>query len=296
MKRRQFITLIGGAAAVWPVRGRAQQKIWKIGMLTAVSRQSFSSLYASFIKGMRDLGHIEGNDFTVEWRSAEEHYDRFPELIAELINLKVDLIITATSPAYRHLQQATKTIPIILLYMTDPVGSGFVGSLNQPGGNITGLASSVDETAPKQVELLSMVVPNLRRIGLLGNPGSQAYSSARKHIEGAAANAGLSLTVGEASNPEQMDAAIKTFMAATVQGFVAAPDAVFFGDRDRLVQLAVQNNLPSMFSRREYTVAGGLMSYSENLSDFFYRAGYFVDKIFKGAKPGDLPIQQPTLF
>jgi len=156
MKRRQFITLIGGAAAAWPVRGRAQQKIWKIGMLTAVSRQSFSSLYASFIKGMRDLGHIEGNDFTVEWRSAEEHYDRFPELIAELINLKVDLIITATSPAYRHLQQATKTIPIILLYMTDPVGSGFVASLNQPGGNITGLASSVDETAPKQVELLSM--------------------------------------------------------------------------------------------------------------------------------------------
>src|SRR5262249_12288837 len=199
--------------------------------------------------------------------------------------------ITATSSAYSQLQQATNTIPIILLYMTDPVGSGFVASLNRPGGNITGLASSIDETAPKQVELLSLVVPNLRRIGLLGNPGSQAYSSGRKHIETAAANAGLSLTVGEASNSEQMDAAIKTFIAASVQGFVAAPDALFFGGRDRLVQLARQNNLPSMFPQREYTVAGGLMSYGENLSDFFYRAGYFVDKIFKGAKPGDLPIQ-----
>ena len=148
MRRREFITHVGSAAA-WPLTARAQPKVWKVGILGAVSRQDFSGPYAAFIKGMRELGHIEGNDFIVEWRSAEERYERFPELIAELVALKVDVIVSGTSPAYRALQRATDTIPIVMLTLTDPVGNGFVASLKHPGGNITGLASSVDDTASK---------------------------------------------------------------------------------------------------------------------------------------------------
>ena len=295
MRRRKFISLLGSATA-WPFAARAQQKIWKVGILSAVSRQSFSGLNAAFIKGMRELGHVEGNDFIVEWRSAEEHYERFPELIAELLALKVDVIVTSSAPAYRALQQATNTIPLVMLYLTDPVGSGFIASLKHPGGNITGLASSSDDTAPKQIELLSMVVPNIARIGLLGNPSSLTYLTVRKSAEMAVKKTSLSLAVFEASSPEEIDNAFQTFTTAGVQAFVSAGDPMFFGERYRLVQLALRNHLPSMFSQREYTVAGGLMSYGENLSDFFYRGAFFVDKIFKGANPGDLPVEQPTQF
>lgn len=295
MRRREFISLFGGAAA-WPISARAQQKVWKVGILSAVSRELFSGLYAAFIKGMRDFGHIEGGDFIVEWRSAEEQYERFPELIAELLALKVDIIVTSSAPAYHALQRATNTIPLVLLYLTDPVGSELIASLKHPGGNITGLASSSDDTAPKQMELLSMVVPNIARIGLLGNPSSLTYLTVRKSAETAVKKTSLSLTVVEASSPEEIDNAFQTFKTAGVQAFVSAGDPMFFGERYQLVQLALRNHLPSMFSQREYAVAGGLMSYGENLSDFFYRAAYFVDEILKGAKPGDLPIQQPTQF
>ena len=298
MRRREFITLLGTAAVVPTVTARAQQKVWKIGIITAVSPQSFtfSSLYGAFVKGMREFGHVEGKDFIVELRSVEGHYERYSGLIAELIQLKVDVIVTASSPAYRLLQRATDTIPIVIVSITDPVGSGFVASLNHPGGNITGLATSFEEVAPKQIELLSMVVPNMARVGLLGNPGSPSYLSVRDYVQSAAAKARLSLTVVEAGNIEQIAGAFNAFKTAGVQGFIAAADPLFFGERDRLAQLAISNGLPSMFPQREYTVAGGLMSYGENLSDFFYRAAYFVDQIFKGVKPGDLPIQQPTLF
>jgi putative tryptophan/tyrosine transport system substrate-binding protein len=296
MRRRKFISLLG-SAATWPLVARAQQKVWKVGMLTVVSRQAFSGLYAAFITGMRELGHVEGKDFIVEWRSAEQHYERFPELIAELVGLKVDVIVCAVSQAYRALQRATDTIPIVMLALTtDPVGSGFVASLKHPGGNITGLTASFDDTAPKQVELLSMVVPNMARIGLLGDPSNLTYLPFRKSLEAAAAKTSLSVTLVEVSSLDQLDSAFQTFKAAGVQAFIGMPSALFFGEQNRFTQLALRNRLPSMFPQRDYAVAGGLMSYGENLSDFYYRAASFVDKIFKGAKPGDLPIEQPTRF
>src|SRR6266571_1469858 len=295
MRRREFISLLG-SAATWPLVARAQQKVWRVGMLSAVSRQEFSGLYGAFINGMRELGHIEGNDFIVEWRSVEQHYERFPELIAKLVGLKVDVIVCATSSAYRALQRATDTIPVVMLSLTDPVGSGFVASLKHPGGNITGLATSFDDTAPKQIELLSTVVPNMARIGLLGNPSAPIYLPFRTSVEAAAAKTSLSVTAVEARSLEEIDGAFQTFTTAGVQAFVATPDALFFGERYRLAQLALRNRLPSMFTLRDYTVVGGLMSYGENLSDFYYRAASFVDKIFKGAKPGDLPVEQPTRF
>jgi putative tryptophan/tyrosine transport system substrate-binding protein len=197
MRRREFMTLLGGTAVTWPLAAGAQQKVWKVGILTAVSRESFSGLNAAFMKGMRELGHIEGNDFIVEWRSAEEHYERYPELIAELMASKVDVIVSASSPAYHALQQATNVIPIVMVYMTDPIGNGFVASLKHPGGNITGLASSANDTAPKQVELLSTVVPNMTRLGLLGNPATPSYLPVRKSVEATASKSNLSVAVAE---------------------------------------------------------------------------------------------------
>jgi putative ABC transport system substrate-binding protein len=209
MRRREFIALLGGVAAAWPLPTRAQQKVWKVGILTAVSREAFSGLNAAFLKGMRELGHIEGNDFIVEWRSAEEHYEWYPELIAELIASKVDVIVSASSPAYHALQRATNTIPIVMVYMTDPVGNGLVASLKYPGGNITGLASAANDTAPKQVELLSKIVPNMTRLGLLGNPATPSYLPVRKSVEATAAKSNLSVVMVEARSPEEMNDAFR---------------------------------------------------------------------------------------
>jgi ABC-type uncharacterized transport system substrate-binding protein len=263
--------------------------------LRSVALDVFQSL-CPFQQGMHELGYIEGKDFVTEWRSAEASYERFPELAAELVGLKVDVIVVAVNSAIRPLQQATNTIPIVLAYAIDPVGNGFVTSLARPGGNTTGLAGSSDDTAPKQLELLAAVVPNASRIGLLGNPGAPIYSSVLKRAANATQNAGLSLVPMEAGNPQQIEDAFTAFANEPVQAVMVASDAVFFGQRQRLAELALAYGLPSMFTQREDTDAGGLMSYGENLSEFFRRAAIFVDKIFKGAKPGDLPIEQPTKF
>ena len=175
MRRRDFITLLGGAAAAWPLAARAQQagKVWRIGYLSAVSRESSSRSYAALQQGMRELGYVEGKDFVIEWRSVEGKYERFPEIVTELVRLKLDVIVTGVTAALPALQRATSTIPIVMAYSTDPVGNGLVASLVRPGGNITGLAGSSDDSSPKQLELLTTVVPNASRIGLLGNPDTE---------------------------------------------------------------------------------------------------------------------------
>lgn len=297
--RREFIVTLIGTAVAWPQVALAQQpagRVWRIGLLSAVSRSMYSSLYAGFRQGMHEFGYIEGKDFVTEWRSAEGWYERFPELASELVRLKVDVIVVAVNSAIHPLQQATNTIPIVLAYAIDPVGNGFVTSFARPGGNTTGLAGSSDDTAPKQLELLAAILPSASRIGLLGNPGAPIYSSVLKRATNAAQNAGLSLVPMEAGNPQQIEDAFTAFANEPVQAVMVASDAVFFGQRQRLAELALAHRLPSMFTQREYTDAGGLMSYGENLSEFFRRAAIFVDKIFKGAKPGDLPIEQPTKF
>jgi len=298
MKRREFITLLGGAAAVWPLAARAQQtgKVWRIGFLSAVSREGYSRLYTGFQQGMRELGYVEGKDFVAEWRSAEGRYERFPDIAAELVHLKVDIIVTGLTPAIRQLQQATSTIPIVMAYATDPVGNRLVASLAHPGGNTTGLAGSSDDTAPKQLELLAAVVTNPSRIGFLGNPDNPANSPVRNSAQDAAKKAGLSLVTVEARNPQEIENAFAAFAKEHVQALMVATDGVFFGQRPRLAELALSNHLPTMFSQRDYVEDGGLMSYGENLADFFRRAASYVHKIIKGTKPGDLPIEQPTKF
>ena len=210
-RRRQFITLLGGAAATWPFAARAQLagKVWRIGIPIVVSRENFSRLYAGFQQGMQELGYVEGKDFVIEWRSAEGRYERLPEVAAELVRLKVDIILTGVTAAIRPLQQATSTIPIVMAYSVDPIGNGFVASLAHPGGNITGLTGSTDDTTPKQLELLAAVVVSPSRIALLENPDSPTYPPVRKSALEAAKKAGLLLVTVEARNPQETENAIR---------------------------------------------------------------------------------------
>src|SRR5262245_40045710 len=299
IRRREFL-LFGGvaAAAAWPIMARAQQggKVWRIGLLSGASREGAAPNFDAFLQGMRELGYAEGRDFILEARFAGGRYERFPELAAELVRLKVDVLVTGTAAAIRTLQRATTTIPIVLADSTDPVGNGFVASLARPGGNITGLSGASDDTSPKQLELVTTVAPNASRIGLLGNPASPNFAGVRTGAEIAAQKVGVIIVPVEARNPQEIESAFAEFDKQRVQAFIAASDAVVFTQRRQIADLALRNRLPSMFPQREFAESGGLMSYGENLSQFFRRAASFVDKIFKGANPGDLPIEQPTRF
>jgi putative tryptophan/tyrosine transport system substrate-binding protein len=297
MTRREFISLVGGAAAL-PVVARAQQpgKVWRIGFLSGTSRSAVSGLYDAFVQGMREHGYVDGKDYAIEWRSAWENYERVPEIAAEFVRLKVDVIVTALGAALPTLKRTITTIPVVMAFSTDPVGNGLVVSLAQPGGNMTGLAGSSDDSSPKQLELLATVVPNISRMGLLGNPSSMNYSPFLKSAQDAARKAGFSLMPIDARDPEEIERAFAAFAKDGVPAAIVASDAVFFGQRRRIAELALAHRLATMCPQREYAVAGGLMSYGENLADFFRRSASYVDKIFKGAKPGDLPIEQPTKF
>ena len=294
--RREFIALIVGSAAIWPLLVRAQQtgKLWRICYLSAVSRESSSRSYAALQQGMRDLGYVEGKDFVLEWRSVEGKYERFSEIMAELVRLNVDVIVTGVTAALPALQRTTSTIPIVMAYSTDPVGNGLVATLAHPGGNITGLAGSSDDSSPKQLELLTTVIPNVSRIGLLGNPDTEAYSSVLKRAQDAAQKVGLSIVPIEARNWQEIENAFAVFAKERISAIMVASDAILFGQRQRIAELALNNRLSTMFSLREYAEAGGLMSYGENIADFFRRSAFYVDKIFKGAKPGELPIEQSS--
>jgi putative ABC transport system substrate-binding protein len=298
MKRREFITLLGGAAAAWPLAARAQQsgKVWRIGFLVGQPREGFSRAYGGFVQGMRELGYVEGKDFVSEVRSAEGQYERVPDLAAELVGLKVDILFTGMSPAVRPLQQATRIIPIVFVSITDPVGQGFVASLAHPGGNTTGLASSYDDTSPKQLEVLAAVVPNPSRFGVLGNPDNPASSGYLKIAQDAAQKAGLFLVPTEARNLQDIENAFAGFGKERVQAVMVAGDAFFLGQFRRIAELALRSRLPSISPHLDYAEAGGLMAYGENLSDFYRRGASVVDKLFKGAKPADLPVEQPTRF
>jgi ABC-type uncharacterized transport system substrate-binding protein len=298
MKRREFITGIGAAVA-WSLPASAQTpgKMWRIGFLSGSSRENVvdTGLAGAFIQGMRELGYTEGKNFLIEWRFAEGRYDALPRLAAELVGSRVDVIVLGTPAAVRATQQATSTIPIVMGYSVDPVGSGFVASLARPGGNTTGLASSLDDTVPKQMELLATVVPGLSRVGIVSNPGNR-HASALSAAEAAARTAGLSLVSMDATNPQQLEEAISALVRERVGAAIILSDAFFNTQRRRIAELALSGRLPTMFAQRQYVADGGLMSYGEGLSEFFRRAASYVDKLIKGAKAAELPVEQPTRF
>lgn len=301
MIRREFVALLGGAASAAALHSLATwaqppAKIWRVGFIVGGEATPAESPYNGFVQGMREHGYTEGKDFVIEWRSAQGHYEQFPVAARELIRQNVDVIVLSTSAAVRPVQQVTGSVPIVMAYSTDPVGTGFVDSLSHPGGNITGLAGSSDDISPKQIELILRAVPNLSRIGVLGNPDNPDYSPILKRTEAAARNVGIAAFPAEARSQEELDLAFAKLVEAHVQAVKIFPDALFFAQRSQIANLAFKYQLPSISVQRECAEAGGLMSYGEHLQDFFRRAAAFVDKIFKGAKPRDLPVEQPAKF
>jgi putative tryptophan/tyrosine transport system substrate-binding protein len=299
MRRREFVTLLG-AAATWPLAARAQHNapVRRVGfLLSAIPAAQFGlGDLGGFTQGMRELGYLEGKDFVIEWRSAEGQYERLPDLAAELVQMKVDVIVAGSTPAVRPAQQATTTIPIVMGNAMDPVGNGFVASLARPGGNTTGLAGSSDDSSPNQLELLATIVPRLSRVAVLTNPHSPTSPATMKSAQAAAQKANLLVVPAEAHNPQQIEDAFTALAKQNVMAVMVGIDAMFFVQRRQIAQFALANRMASVFSLRAYAAAGGLMSYGESLREFYRRTASFVDKIFKGARPADLPIEQPTRF
>jgi putative tryptophan/tyrosine transport system substrate-binding protein len=300
MRRRQFITLLGGVAA-WPLAARGQQragKVWRIGFLAGGQRPVSieSTQYGGFPQGMRELGYVGGRDFVMEWRFVEGRPELYPGLAAELVRAQVDIVVAGNSTAVRPIQQASSSIPIVVAISTDPVGLGLVASLAHPGGNVTGLATSADDTAPKQLELLARVVPKLSRVGILSSPDNPNSAPVVRGAQAAALAVGLQTIPVEARTLDDFERAFATLTKERVEALMVVAGLIFNAQRGRLVDLILRARLPTITTEREVVEAGGLMSYGESARDFNRRAAFYVDKIIRGAKPADLPIQQPTRF
>ena len=297
--RRAFLAgAIAFSAA--PLAAEAQQaaKIARIGYLTGNLATSLH-LQEAFRQGLRDLGYVEGRNVVIEYRSAEGKYERLPALAADLVALKVDVIVVTSTPAALAAKQATRTIPIVLAWAADPVGSGLVTSLARPGGNITGLSFLVPELVGKRLELLKQAVPGVTRVAALWHPGDAPERTEKdmlKEADVAARALGVRLQVVEARGPEDFDRAFSDMTRARADAVTVQSTNIFFIERRRLVDLAAKNRLPAMYLTREFVDAGGLMAYGPNVADLFRRAATYVDKILKGTKPGDLPVEQPTKF
>lgn len=299
MRRREIIAAFAAMAAVWPPPVRAQRggrKLWRVGHLIGGTPAGTSRVSVGLIEGLRDLGYIEGRDYVIEYRYAEGRYDRFPELAAELVRLNVDVVVLGTPAAIPAMRNATSTIPIIMSNVSDPVGSGFVSSLARPGGNVTGLATSHESTTAKQIEFLSEILPKLSRIGVLANPDSPTTVPGLATVQAAARQVVVELWRADARNADEIDTAFVQFAQQHVEAVVVITDAVFALHRRRIAELAMKARLPTTFAHREYVVDGGTLSYGYDIKDFLRRSAALVDKIFKGANPADLPIEQPTRF
>jgi putative ABC transport system substrate-binding protein len=285
-------------AAPLPTAAQPPPKIPQIGYLGSGTPSVGAPLLEAFRQGLRELGYVEGQTISIHYRWAEGRPDRFPPLAAELIDLRVDVIVTSNNAAVSALQQATRTIPIVVATMGDPVGSGFVASLAQPGGNITGFSTLSEELAGKRVELLREAVPKVSRVGVLAVSIDQDPSHRTQWREIQAAAKALKVTPQrqEVAGPDEIEHAFASFIKGRAQGLIVLPHAVTIERRTQIVALAAKHRLPGIYPDRPFVGAGGLMSYGPNRSDLFRRAATYVDKILKGAKPADLPVQQPTRF
>jgi putative ABC transport system substrate-binding protein len=295
MKRRQFITLLGGAVAAWPLAARAQQpgKLPTIGFLGAEAA-AWSAYITAFAERLRALGWIEGRTIAIEYRWSEGRPERVAEIAAEFVRLKVDVIVT-NGPAVATLKQATSVIPIVFAVALDPVGGGLVASLAQPGGNVTGQSTQQSDLAGKRVELLRDVVPRLRRLAIILNVGYPSAVLEMGEVQAAARALGIEVDTLEIRRAEDIAPAFAALKGQADALYIVV-DALVVANLARINILAVGARLPTMFNTRAYVKAGGLMSYGPNLSDLFRRAADMVDKILRGAKPADIPVEQPTKF
>jgi len=296
MNRRQMIVALSGAAA-WPIAARAQQmgKVPRIGYLGSSSPSLEPHFVEAFRQKLRELGHIEGENIAIEYRWAEGQDRRLPELATELVRLQPNVIVTAGTPGALAAMQATKTIPIVMASSGDPVGAGLVTSLARPGGHVTGFTIVGPQIEGKRLDLLKEAVPELSRVAVLWNPSYPASVSYFNTIENAGRTLRISLDpVAEVRRANELDNAFFAIASARPRALLVVADRFLLAHRKRIVEFAVAKRLPGMFPYREYVEAGGLMSYAPSNIELFRGAATYVDKILKGAKPGDLPVQEPT--
>jgi ABC-type uncharacterized transport system substrate-binding protein len=296
--RRRFLAGTGAVLFAAPLSADAQQggKVWRIGYLDKGSATGNGPYFEAFRQRLRDLGWVEGKNISIDVRFAEGKTERLPALAAELVRLKVDLIATSSTPAALAAKQATTTIPIVIGFVADPVGSGVVRSLARPGGNITGWTHQGLELREKYLELLKEAVPDAIRFGVLWNPANPVHPLSMGTIEAAARRLKVELYPVGAQEPRDLEGAFSALAAKRVEALVVFPDGMFIAQTSVIVGLAARRHLPVMYGVREYAEAGGLMTYGTNLLGMFRLSASFVDKILKGAKPGNLPVEQPTKF
>jgi putative tryptophan/tyrosine transport system substrate-binding protein len=297
-RRRDFITLLGGAAVGWPLAARAQQAAMPVvGFLHDGSSEGRAPLAAAFREGLTEAGYIEGRHVLVEYRWAQDQYDRLPALVAELVQRQVAVIATPGSiAAALAAKAATNTVPIVFSVGTDPVKLGLVGSLNRPEGNITGISYLTQELGPKRLGLLRELMPGGADVVVLANPKSPPTEYALQDMQAAASAVGQQLSVLYASNNQEINAAFLAMTQRRVPALVIVTDPLFTSRRVQLVTLAARHAIPAIYTSREFAEVGGLMSYGTNLPDVYRQVGSYVGRILKGAKPSDLPVVQPTKF
>ena len=297
--RRQLVIVIGASALAAPLASFAQKhdQVRRVGFLIARRlAPGDTNYYRAFPEGMRELGYVEGKNLVIEWRYADGKFERLPELAAELVQLKVDVIVTAGTAATSAAQKATTTVPIVMGTTNDAVISGFVKSLALPGGNITGISNLTVDLSAKDLEILLSVEPKLSRVAVLVNPGNSAHAPIVKTVQAAALKPGVKILPLEARTTQEIEDGFSTVAQQNAGAVLVALDAFLVQQGRQIAELAVKYRMPSVFAVREHVEVGGLMSYGPNLSDNYRRAATYVDKIFKGAKPGNLPIEQPTKF
>jgi putative ABC transport system substrate-binding protein len=296
MRRRDFLTLVG-AGVVLPAAVCAQQTAtaYRIGYLS--NSGPTSAFPEALRQGLREFGWVDGENIVIDYRFAEGRPDRLPDLAAELVHAKVDIIVASPTPAAVAARNATATIPIVIISVGDPVGLGLIASLARPGGNVTGLSYSVGmELFSKQLEMVRELIPDVSRVAILSNPANLSHALAIREGEIAAQSLGLRLQLLEARGPDEFDAVFAAMVKERAGALLVVSDSIFVLNRTQLADLAAKNHLPSMYGIRDHVEAGGLMFYGPSLPDQFRRAATYVDKILKGARPTELPVEQPTKF
>jgi len=298
VQRREFITLLGGAAALWPIAARGRQpadRMRRIGFLGPAPAANYAPRVDALRAGLRDLGYVEGKNIVIEFRWAER-VEQLPEMAAELVRMKVDIIFASSSTYVEPARQATKTIPIVFAVHADPVGLRHVASLARPGGNITGLSMLLTDLVAKELEIFKEAVPQTTRIGILWNPTTPSHRPAVQAVEAVGEKLGVQLLLVPARTVEDFEGAFSTMTRERMGGFLVVASPLSMSQRAPLAELALKHGLPGVFGTRENVEAGGLMSYGADLNDLYRRAALYVDKILKGVKPADLPVEQASKY
>jgi putative tryptophan/tyrosine transport system substrate-binding protein len=298
MRRREFIAFVGCTAAAWPLSARAEQSaVPVIGFLNSASPQPFANYVAGFRAGLKETGYVDGQNVAIEFSWAEGHYDRLPEMAADLVRRKVAVLVaTGGAPSVVAAKAATSTIPIVFTSGVDPIRLGLITSLSHPGGNITGVNLFLAAMESKRLGLLRALVPGVQLIAVLLNPNRPDPAEQMRQVQEAAATVGQQTHILLASNASAIDAAFATAVQLRAGAMLVGSDPFFNSQRDKIIALAARHTIPAIYEQREYALVGGLMSYGTNLSDGYRQAGVYVGRILKGEKPGDLPVVQSTKF